>query len=183
MSEDEYFITDVGTGIPVLSVKRQPRVRVSLFIRDFLKKTKTAYIYQMWRAWRAWLIAHNYKPPTYRSFHKIILILEKLRLIVPTGVVEKGEGRYPRKYYRLNRRMVNSKAWLHPQKIYNPLSAIGGREYAKLKERAEREGVDPLDLWIQENRQQVIELAREIGLSTNELIRRWKYGWGKRRTR
>jgi Cdc6-like AAA superfamily ATPase len=89
--------------------------RTSLFIREYLKEHKEAYIQQMWNEYRKHCLKNGYKPPSRQSFGNYVWMLRKLGLIEFVRE-EKGLKKKIRHYYRLNPDKINDEAWNDPVK-------------------------------------------------------------------
>jgi len=87
--------------------------RTSLFIREFLKENKEAYIQQMWNGYKKYCIKNGYKPPSRQSFGNYIWMLKKLELIEFVRE-EKGMKGTVRHYFRINQDKIDDEGWKDP---------------------------------------------------------------------
>jgi DNA-binding PadR family transcriptional regulator len=160
--------------------KRMPwLIPTGLFIRDFLMAYKEAYAYEVWRALRETRKSAGLTWPEYRSFWNQWRILEKLGLIRLVRV-ERGLGRYYRRYYSITPGFEDHPAWRHPQIAYNPITWLGRRKYRRVREIAERERVRIGTAFVRTHPEKVRELAEELRVTEAEIRRRATRGRARR---
>lgn len=146
-------------------------IPTGLFIRDFLLAYKEAYAYEVWKALREEREKAGIIAPEYRSFWNTWRILEKLKLIRLVRV-ERGLGRFYRRYHSITPGFEYHPAWYHPQIAYNPLTWLGKRKYRKVKEEALKRRVRVGTAFTRTHHEKVTELAEELRVTEAEIRRR-----------
>jgi len=118
-----------------------------LFIRDYLKEHKVAYVYEMWNALREARLAAGLvdaegrtRVCTYDNFMRnYIYLLKKLGLIelVRKAPSKRAGAELPRYYYRIVPGRENDPRWAHPQIAYDPRRGAPRyrRPYAKIRKK------------------------------------------------
>lgn len=93
---------------------RKPYPGTFDFIKSYLLQEGSSYANKALRVFREKLREIGQRPPTYQSFARSWHILKELNLI--EFVREEQVGRkFPRKYYRIVQKNVDSKDWQNPQ--------------------------------------------------------------------
>jgi len=119
-----------------------------LFIRDYLKEHKAAYVYEIWDALRkarlsAGVVDAEGRPRvcTYDNFMRnYIYTLKKIGLIelVKKEPSKKAGTKLPRWYYRIVPGRENDTRWNHPQTALDPRRGTPRFRKAYAKERRKR---------------------------------------------
>ena len=95
--------------------------RKGVWIRGHLQDVGQDYPYNMWKLWREFLgeAGLKMKAGSYQAFRTYIYILKRLGLIGRAGG---SPSTFSKKYYELNREMVNSPMWRSPFRHYSRLA-------------------------------------------------------------
>jgi uncharacterized protein (DUF3820 family) len=83
--------------------------------------------------------------------------------------VERGFGKWARRYFEIVHGTEEYPAWFHPQVALYPLTQIGRKDYRKLKEEAEAARVKPSTYYIRTRPSRVESLARELRVPRREI--------------
>jgi len=109
------------------------KIRLGLFIRDYLMQKGEAYPYEIFRAYREEQKKHGWKKSSYHSFWRYFYILRELGLIRRSGKTKKGkyENTLEQVYYRAVKRRINSPLWKTPQKKLWESAGLG-KKYRRI---------------------------------------------------
>lgn len=151
--------------------RRAWEIPTGTFIRDFLLAYREGYAYEVWKELKRERKESGIIAPTYRAFWNVWLILKKLGLIRLVRV-ERGFGRWYRRYFTIVPGMEDHPAWHHPQVALYPLTQLGAKDYARLKREAEKARMKVGTYYIRTRPDRVESLARELRVSRREIERR-----------
>jgi len=86
--------------------------------------------------------------------------------------VERGLGKWYRRYFTIVPGMEDHPAWYHPQVAMYPLTQLGRRDYAKLKKLAEKERLKVGTYYIRHYPERIEAVAKDLKISKGEVERR-----------
>lgn len=147
-------------------------VGTGIYIKQYLLENGEAYPYEIWKRLKQQREEEGMKSPTYESFYtNYIWKADQLGLIRKTQE-EESKGKFDRQYYEMSPGEEESACWFHIQQCYAPVTGIGGKDYRNLKEEAEEKNTTVEELYIQNNSEEIKQIADEVGVSEAEIVRR-----------
>ena len=101
-----------------LPLQKEGRPGTGIFIKGYLQRVKEDYVYHIYKAFRKFIEANGHRGPSYESFRKYFGVCVQLNLIEFVRSEPPAPGKqhlFPRRYFRVVQRNLNSEAWENPQ--------------------------------------------------------------------